>query len=120
MDIYLYFHCYHPGHLLCVAHFPVTLAVAAAAVSGVKRWLSALLVVKTVTGTLHPSAAGGSVRRLDWGLQHGKQQKRIMKITDKRKLSLFYNHIKISLTSLLTDGLVLEEAAKELCLVLTQ
>ncbi len=38
----------------------VSLVVVAAAVSGVKRWLSVLLVVKTATVTLHPSAAGGS------------------------------------------------------------
>lgn len=55
---------YHPGPLLSVAHslVDVTLVVVvvAVAVSGVKRWLSVLLVVKTATVTLHPSAAGGS------------------------------------------------------------
>ncbi len=61
LSAYLCLHCYHPGPLLSVAHSPVdvTLVVAAAA-SGVKRWLSVLLVVKTATVTLHPSAAGGS------------------------------------------------------------
>lgn len=38
----------------------VTLAAVVAAVSGVKRWLSALLVVKTAIVTLHLTAAGGS------------------------------------------------------------
>lgn len=49
-------YCYHPEPLLSVARCP-----ASASVSGVKRWLSALLVVKTAAVTLHPSAAGGSV-----------------------------------------------------------
>lgn len=38
----------------------VCLVVVVVAVSGVKRWLSVLLVVKTATVTLHPSVAGGS------------------------------------------------------------
>lgn len=63
LSTYLCLHCYHPDPLLSVAHSPVDVilvVVAAAAVSGVKRWLSVLLVVKTATVTLHPSAAGGS------------------------------------------------------------
>lgn len=42
-----------------MAHSPVDVTLVVA-VSGVERWLSARLVVKTVTVILHPSAAGGS------------------------------------------------------------
>lgn len=42
-------------------HSLVDLTLVAAAVSGVKGWLSVLLVVKTATVTLHQSVAGGSV-----------------------------------------------------------
>lgn len=61
MDTCLCLH-FHPGHLLSVLHSLVDLTlVVAAAVSGVKGWLSVLQVVKTATVTLHQSVAGGSV-----------------------------------------------------------
>lgn len=53
---------YHPGPLLSAAQSPVAVTlVAAAAASGVRRWLSVLLVAVNATVTLHPCAAGGSV-----------------------------------------------------------
>ena len=73
--------CYHPEPLLSVGHSPV-------AVSGVERWLSALLVVKTATGSLHQSVAGGSVWRPDQGLRCWKKEFFVISVIAKKLINI--------------------------------
>lgn len=106
MNRYLYFHC-HCGPLHHATLSPVILAAAA---SGAGRWLSALLLAKTSTVTLRPTAAGGSAQRPEQDLQQNT-----LSVTCCTQQT----YPKMLLTSLLTDGLILYKAAKELRWVLT-
>lgn len=105
MNRYLYFH-YHCGPL----HYATLSPVILAAESGAGRWLSALLLAKTLTVTLRPTAAGGSARRPEQDLQENT-----LSVTCNTQQT----YSKMLLTSLLTDGLIWYKAAKELRRVLT-